>query len=143
LLVFCFFFSRGFWPSPPLVIFPLFNNIWDWRYRMGVHQGANLIGMSLLLLDVCPLSWFTYKKNIKELNQCLLTHLPVIKRIGGYTIWKSINRFTYLIRYTLYKNFPLTLMLPVASNILLIQLVLKNLNCPLDSTIKWIQCVIY
>jgi len=31
---------------------------------MGVHRGANLVGMSLLLLDVCPFSWFTEKKCI-------------------------------------------------------------------------------
>jgi len=29
---------------------------------MGVHRGANLVGMSLLLLDACPFSWFTGKK---------------------------------------------------------------------------------
>jgi len=29
---------------------------------MGVHQGANLVGMSLLLLDACLFSWFTKKQ---------------------------------------------------------------------------------
>jgi len=33
---------------------------------MGVHRGANLVGMSLLLLDVCPLSWFTEKEKKKQ-----------------------------------------------------------------------------
>jgi len=36
---------------------------------MGAHQGANLVGMSLLLLDACPLSWFTCKKKI-SLSWC-------------------------------------------------------------------------
>jgi len=55
-LFFCFLFW-GFWPSPPSCIFPLFfNNIWAWRYSMGVHRGVNVVGMSLLLLDACPFS---------------------------------------------------------------------------------------
>jgi len=28
---------------------------------MGVHWGANLVGMSLLSLDACHLSWFSEK----------------------------------------------------------------------------------
>jgi len=33
---------------------------------MRVHWGANLVGMSLLLLDACPFSWFTGKKKYNE-----------------------------------------------------------------------------
>jgi len=33
---------------------------------MGVHRGANLVGMSLLLLDACLVSWFTEKNNWNE-----------------------------------------------------------------------------
>ena len=31
---------------------------------MGVHWGVNLVGMSLLPLDVCPFSWFNGKKKV-------------------------------------------------------------------------------
>jgi len=43
---------------------PPFNKffLWHWRHRMGVLRGANLVGMSLLPLDACPISWLSQKK---------------------------------------------------------------------------------
>ena len=38
---------------------------------MGVHRGANLVGMSLLLLDAFPISWFTEKNLVNLRNQAI------------------------------------------------------------------------
>jgi len=41
---------------------------------MGVHRGANLVGMSLLPLDSRPSSWFN-KKKWKDPPKMLLQHV--------------------------------------------------------------------
>jgi len=39
---------------------------------MGVLRGANLVGMSLLPLDACPISWLSKKKKSVFLSKCVL-----------------------------------------------------------------------
>jgi len=42
---------------------------------MGVHRGANLVGMSLLLLDVCPFSWVTGRKKKYNIAHSIFSYL--------------------------------------------------------------------
>jgi len=67
LIFFLFFCFWGFWPSPPSCNYfsPFFNKIfWVRRHRMDVSRGANLVGMSLFPLDVCPTPGLPKKNTI-------------------------------------------------------------------------------
>ena len=61
--------------------------IWAWRYRMGVHRGVNLVGMSLLLLDACSFSWFTEKKKNSLKNIKVRHKLTKMYRLISWIIF--------------------------------------------------------
>lgn len=60
-ILFCWICFRGFWPSPLFVyifppIFLIKFEIGGIGWRMEVPRGANIVGMSVFPLNVCPLS---------------------------------------------------------------------------------------
>jgi len=63
---------EGFGLVPLLCIYfsPFFNKIFRvWRHRMEISRGANLVGMSMLPLDVCPFSLLIKKNyNLSVIN---------------------------------------------------------------------------
>jgi len=58
---------------------------------MGVLRGANLVWMSLLHLDVCPLSWLSKKKSIFKFS------LHDLLKLTLHDLFKlSLNLYTQI-----------------------------------------------